>query len=256
METQLYTDSHGQRFTNKKNHPLAFVHAVLNDSYSRGDSEYSATTLISPPRIEALKNIHKNDIILDIDDRVFILYGKMGHELLETAGRGIGRGMVEHRFFGTINGTKISAQIDSLDLEEDGTLTDYKFTTVYGFKRGSKPKDDWIKQMNIQLELILQNPETTNGLKVERMRIWGLLRDWRPSESKRGAGYPNKLAYHSIPMHPREKTQAMIARAIDAHKAAKERLPLCTSEDNWDGKRCADYCDVSSVCDQYQKRNK
>lgn len=250
-QPQQFTDSKGQRFTNKFGYPLAAVHAVLNDTYTRGDSEFSATTLISPPRIEALKEKHKNDIVLDIDDRIFILYGKMGHQLLETYGRGIGKGRVEQRFFGEIDGTRISAQIDSLDLEDDGTLTDYKFTTVFGFKQAQKPKDDWIKQMNIQLELLRQN-----DLDAERMRIWGMLRDWRPAEKRKERGYPEKMAFHSIPMAERSRTQDMIKRSIEKHRQAKERLPLCTEDENWSGRRCEGYCDVSDFCEQYQKRRK
>lgn len=249
----IYTDSHGQKFTNKFEYPLAVVMAVLNDTYDRGDCEFSATGLLEPPRIRVLKERHKDEITLDIDDRVFILYGKMGHSILEMAGRGIGKGHVETRYFGDVGGTRISAQIDSLDLEEDGTLTDYKFTTVYGFKDNAKPKDDWIKQMNIQLELLRQN-----GLDAKRLRIWGMLRDWRPRESMdarfKGKKYPSKIDYHEIPMADRPRTVAMIQRTIDAHHEAKVTLPECTSDENWNGNRCSGYCDVSEFCEQYQRK--
>jgi len=63
---------------------------------------------------------------------------------------------VETRFFAKVSGYKVSAQIDSLSLEPDGTLIDWKFTTVYGFK-GVGPKDDWIYQLNIQNFLLSKN---------------------------------------------------------------------------------------------------
>lgn len=245
---------------NKHGYPEAVVLAVQNDPYDRGDSEYSATSLITPPRKLALYEKHKKEIEaeIDVDDRVFIIYGQIGHLLLERAGRGIGeKHIVEKRYFGEIDGIKISAAVDSLDLEEDGTLVDYKFTTVYGFKKDQKPKADWIKQMNIQLELLRQN-----GLDVKRMRIWGMLRDWRPGEfRKEPMKYPLKLAFHEIPIAKREKTRSFISKMIRAHKEAKTDLPLCSEEDKWATEydsfnRCHQYCECSKFCTQYIERNK
>lgn len=237
-----------KNLTNKFGYPIAFVEAVRNDPYSRGDSEYSATSLITPPRILALQEKHRNDIVVDVNDRVESLYGQVVHGILERAGRGLGRGVVEQRFFGVVDGVRISAQIDSLDLEDDGTLVDYKFTTVKYFKQGLRPKAEWIKQMNIQLELMRQN-----GLDATRMRIWGELRDWRYSE-RRDPGYPNKLAFYDIPIAPRERTVAFISRTIAAHKQAKVSLPQCSDEDRWFGARCHEFCEVSKFCSQYQQR--
>lgn len=249
---------------NKHGYPQAVVRAIENDPYTRGDSEFSATSLIEPPRKQALREKFKKEVEeeVDVDDRIFILYGQLGHLLLERAGRGLGKShVVEERFFGEIDGVKISAQIDSLDLEEDGTLVDYKFTTVYGFhkhdKRGKeiKPKSDWIKQMNIQLELLRQN-----GLDAKRLKIWGMLRDWRPAEWRKDPGiYPLKLGFHDIPMAPRERTRVYISKQISAHRLAKKELPLCSDEDRWATKydafnRCHSYCEVNKFCTQYKEK--
>lgn len=234
--------------TNKHNYPETIVNAVINDSYNKGDSEFSATGLIQPPRIRVLSERHKDEIEIDVDDRLFILYGQLGHALLERAGNKLNN-LTEKRFFGDIDGTRISAQIDSLSLEPDGTLIDWKFTSVYGFKKGSEPKWEWKAQMNIQLELMRQN-----GLDAKRLQIWGMLRDWRPGESKKQANYPNKLGFHDIEIEPREKTVAYIKKRVKEHKEAETTLPECTSFDNWEYRRCADYCDVSKYCDQYKQK--
>lgn len=245
---------------NKFDYPEAVLKAIENDPYSRGDSEFSATSLLEPPRKAVLRERHKAEVEaeMDVDDRIFILYGQLGHSLLERAGRGIGpKHVVEERFFGEIDGTRISAQIDSLDLESDGTLVDYKFTTVYGFRRDEKPKSDWTKQMNIQLELLRQN-----GLDAKKMKIWGMLRDWRPKEWRKEPGsYPNKLGFHDIPIAPRDRTVRFISRTIKAHLDARVTLPLCSDEDRWAKKhdafaRCHSYCEVKQFCSQYQERKK
>src|SRR5665213_939830 len=161
------------KITNKNEYPESVVLAISNDKYDKGDCEFSATGLITPPRIRVLREKHADEIEVDVDDQLFMLYGKMGHTLLEYANK---NQLVEKRFFGLIDGVRISAQIDSLSLEPDGTLIDWKFTSVYGFKHGQPVKDEWVVQMNIQLELLRQN-----GLDAQRMQIWGLLRDWRPA---------------------------------------------------------------------------
>lgn len=244
---------------NRYGYPEAVVRAIENDPYSKGDCEFSATGLLEPPRKAVLKQRHKQEIedAMDVDDRIFILYGQLGHSILERAGKGIKSQIVEERYFGDINGTRISAQIDTLDIEEDGTLVDYKFTTVYGFKKDTKPKDDWIRQMNIQLEMLRQN-----GLDAKRMRIWGMLRDWRPAELRKDpAIYPMKMSYHDIPMAPRERTVKFISERIALHKQALINLPLCSKEDRWANKydaynRCHNYCEAAPFCSQYQERKK
>jgi hypothetical protein len=231
--------------TNKHGYPESIVRAIANDTYSRGDSEFSATSLLQPPRISALTDLYKDQIVTDVDDRLFILYGHMGHALLERASNKL-HSMVERRFFGVIDGVKISAQIDNLSLEDDQTLIDWKFTTVYGFMEGTPPKREWIAQMNIQLELLRQN-----GIEAKALKIYGMLRDWRPKEAKNNPNYPKKIAYHNIPIVDREKTQSFIKQRIQMHRQAREKLPLCSTEDNWNGNRCRGYCEVAKFCTQF-----
>lgn len=237
--------------TNKYGYPDEVVAAIRNDTYSKGDSEYSITGLIRPPRISALERLHEKDMEVDVDDEVFKLYGHLGHAVIERAAKSLSNRIVETRYFGTIHNTRISAQVDSLSLDDDGILKDWKFTTVYGFKIGEEPKPEWVLQMNGQLELLRQN-----GLDAKRMQIWGMLRDWRPGESKREQGYPRKLGYHDIELWPRDKTQTTIRNLIIAHRLAEKELPICSKGDNWSWRRCDGYCSVNKFCSQYQNHLK
>lgn len=237
------------KLTNKYEYHETVVSAIRNDPYNKGDSEFSATGLIQPARIRALTEKHKDEIETDIDDEIFKLYGHMGHAILERAGKHNSLGhLVEKRFFGEVDGVKISAQLDSLSLD-DGVLTDWKFTTVYGFMRGEKPKPEWVWQMNIQLELLRQN-----HMDAKELKIVGLLRDWRPGEAKKNPNYPTKIATHSIPLLSREKAREYISYRIKAHKSAEVELPLCTENENWSGRRCEGYCGVRNWCSQYQEK--
>lgn len=234
------------KFTNKYNYNETVVRAIRADFYNKGDSEFSATGLIQPARIRVLTEHFKEQIETDVDDEVFKFYGQFGHSILERACDPL-NSITEKRFFGEIAGTKISAQIDSLSLVND-KLTDWKFTTVFGFMKGTAPKAEWINQLNIQLELLRMN-----GLDAKELEIIGFLRDWRPGEAVRNLKYPTKIASHNIPMHPREHTQSYIRRRIKEHREAEINLPLCTSEENWKGKRCNGYCQVSKFCSQKQQ---
>jgi hypothetical protein len=160
-------------------------------------------------------------------------------------------GLLRKGFFAEFDGTKISAQIDSLCLLDDGTLQDWKFTSVYGFKKDSKPKWEHVAQMNVQLELL-----RANGLDAKRLQIVGVLRDWRPNEAKKDKKYPNKVAIHEIEVKPREHTQSFIKARIQAHRDAESVLPECSSHEHWDWRRCSGYCPVSKFCQQWIDKQK
>lgn len=248
------------KLTNKFNYPSTIIKAIENDPYDKGDSEFSATGLIEPPRKRILTIRHRDELAEDADDGIFRLFGQLGHALVERAGTGLNN-LTEKRFFGVVANAKISAQIDSLSLEPDGTLIDWKFTTVYGFKRGTAPKREWVAQLNIQNYLV-----GLHGFTVNKLRIWGVLRDWRPSEKAAGerfgtpaerkgdrfhAGYPEKLGFHDIPMYSKESAEKFISDRIAMQRAAEKELPECDKEDTWGWKRCESYCPCAKFCDQY-----
>ena len=63
------------RLTNRFRMPKAFVRAVENDSYHKGDKvDFSVTELLSSPHQRNLKRIHKDEIVEDVIDRVWALY--------------------------------------------------------------------------------------------------------------------------------------------------------------------------------------
>lgn len=276
------------KLTNRANLPPALVAAVENDPYSKGDARYSVTGLLKPSRIVALESIHRDVLEEDAEDRLWSLYGQIAHVILERANR---TAIAEKRFFGEIAGVKVSAQVDTLDLE-GGLLSDWKFTTAWKFKRGQQPPADWVAQLNMQLELLRQN-----GLDATRLQIVGLLRDFSKLEAKRSGDYPQaSVQVMSIPLWPREKTIAFMEGRIRSHDAALANLPLCSAEEKWEkppvyalmktgGKRavrlfdnhadavfaqeqngkqyhvefrpgqairCESFCSVASVCSQYQ----
>lgn len=277
------------RLSNRNKFPAALVKAIENDSYSKGDAEFSITGLLKPARISALEDAHRDEIVEDVEDRLYSLYGQITHLILERANES---DLAEKRFFATIDGTRISGQVDTLSLSS-GVLTDWKFSTAYKFKPNEAPPSDWVAQLNMQLELLRQN-----GKDAKSLQIVGLIRDFQIRNAKEDANYPQApVVTMPIPMWTREETISFISERIAIHKAARERLPECTAEERWakpdkwavmkkgnkrakslhDSRleaedvvsqnpghflefregvspRCESYCSVSKFCKQYQNK--
>jgi hypothetical protein len=272
-------------------YPEALLKAVEADTYSRGNSDYSVTQLLKPPRVVALEALHKDEMVDDVSDRIWSLYGQIVHTILERANEA---DLVEKRFFAEFQGpkklVKVSAQLDSLSLK-DSRLTDWKFTTVWKFLPNKPVDADWTAQLNMQLEILRRN-----GLNAERLQIVGLLRDWSKTEASRNSDYPQRgVVTQPIEIWSREQTTAFIEERISLMEAARKELPLCTPTERWakqdiwavmkgerairmglcfseknaidlckmnpgtriefrpgQSPRCEHYCAVSEWCDQYK----
>lgn len=278
------------QLTNKLGLPEAIVNAQLNDSYSKGESDYTATSLIQPARILALKNVYRDEIIEDAADGLFRLLGQCMHTVLEKANV---KDLSEKRFYSEFAGKKVSAQLDTMTLDEHGILSDYKFTTAWKFKKNQPADPDWTAQLNIQAELLRRN-----GYSPKKLQIVGLIRDHSKSDARQYPDtYPDyPFAILPIEMWPSEKVVSFIEMRIAEHEAAKEALPECSESDRWakphiyavmKGKkaipgglqqsivaaeemqaanpgtriefragvsiRCQSYCSVAPFCEQYQK---
>lgn len=214
------------KFTNRNGLPDALLRAVKNDPYNKGDAEFSLTELIGPARIAALKEQHKHEVEEDVEEVLYRLYGQIVSVILERANK---KDLAEERLYGLIGGVRISGQLDSLDLDES-ILSDWKLTSLYGFKPGVPPKPDWVYQLNGLLELLRQN-----GKDAKKLQIVGLLRDWSKMKAAReGSEYPQAPSVIlPIPMWERPKTEEYLWSRIVAHRQARKLLPECTPEERW-----------------------
>lgn len=238
--------------TNRYGFPEAIVRAMRNDKYDKAGSDFSATELLKPARARALSVLHADQIEEDVSDKVYALLGQATHSILERAARS--EDLVEQRFFGTFMDVTVSAQIDLLE-HDTQILSDWKVTKAYPFttKGGLGQKPEWIQQLNIGLELLRMN-----GLDAKGLQIIGIIRDFDQrcldmSSRQFMAGYPkSEIVSIDIPIWPREQTLAFISSRVSAHVDAMEKLPSCSVEETWGGRRCARYCNVNKFCDQYQ----
>lgn len=206
--------------TNKLNLPRSVVLAVQNDPYTRGKSNISVTQLITPPYQRKLREAVEP--VEDVAERLFSLYGQIGHGILERAGMRANMD-VEQRLFAEIGGWTVSGQYD---LFEDGVLMDYKFTSFWSVK-GSEPKKEWVEQLNLLRVLALRN-----GMEVKALRIIALLRDHSMTQAKRDAEYPQlPIATVDIPMWDLMDAEEFMLARIKAHQ--DENPPPCSDEERW-----------------------
>ena len=211
------------RITNKKGFPAALVKAVKNDSYSRGSANRSVTGLLEPPQQAALKELYADQIVEDVSDLTFALYGQIVHKILEQAGEQSRNAINEQRLYAEVGGWTISGQTDTLTLTEDQrswTISDFKFVTSYKFKRSYSGElvmpEEYEQQLNMYGHLLREN-----GFKVDGLKIVAMYRDWSIRESERDQSYPQNVAEtHDVELWSEDKAKAFIEERVRLHQEA------------------------------------
>ena len=219
------------RLTNRFRMPKAFVRAVENDSYHKGDKvDFSVTELLSSPHQRNLKRIHEDEIVEDVIDRVWALYGQVTHTLLE---RGADPDdIVEERYFNTFLSDdipyEVSGQVDLIEPIENGyRLTDWKTTSVYNVMNGDH--SDWESQLNIlryMADFVL-NPGVTE------LQIVVIIRDWRPGEKLRKPDYPrHPIKKIKFPIWSNEQVEKFVSARISYHIHFPPN-DVCPPDERW-----------------------
>lgn len=210
--------------TNRFGLPQPLVNAVKFSTYNKGGADYSVTELCKPPRIAALEKLHWDDLEEDASDRLWMLMGSAGHEVLRRSSDG---GIVEERCTIEVAGKKISGQMDYAVV--DKALIDYKFVSLWAIKDGVKP--EWAQQLNCYKEMADQY-----GVEVKELKIVAILRDWSKPEAKRNPELPQSQVV-VLPVRIWEKaiTLAWMQSRIALHELARAgNLPNCTPDEMWE----------------------
>jgi len=242
--------------TNKKGLSQAWVSAVRNDQYERA-GDYSVTQLISPAQLQILLERHRDKVVMDVQEGLWILLGKSVHYILEQSHtRGA---LTEHTLLFNIGNFQVSGTPDRLERIDDPEekaamsflrsispdrdwpervrqyhLRDFKITSIYAIKEG--PKDDWVRQTNCYGFMLRQQ-----GIAVTRLSIETLLKDWRMSEymkERNGRGYPDAQAQVlDVPVWNDAKCYEYLEQRVNLFESSKmlpdDKLPRCSHEERW-----------------------
>lgn len=217
--------------TNNAGLPEPIIRALENDSYSKGDADYSCSELVNPPRITLLRQRHKAEITEDAADLIWSLLGKLGHKLAEQAGAE--NALLEERLFLAVGDRRVSGQSDVAQwVYEDGKITDYKFTSVWTAIFGDR-LEEWEQQQNIYAELF-----AAHGFQVNALEICAIYRDWRPSEAKQRSDYPPRAQTIPLRLWSQEERQRFIrdrlAALVRAEALPDDQLPRCSAAEMWE----------------------
>lgn len=208
------------KITNDCNLPAPLVRAVTWSDRDREGCDYTVTELIKPPRIAALERLHADEITEDASDRLWMLLGSAGHEVLRRSAKD---GIVEERAIVEVDGKKVGGQIDYAD----NMIWDYKFCSVWVVKDGPRP--DWIQQLNAYRYMAHQY-----GVEVAKLQICAIFRDWSKREAARNADYPQtQVQVFDLPMWEYEETERWLKQRIILHEIATVSLPECSDEEVW-----------------------
>ena len=98
------------KITNEFGLPDAFVNFARDDKYTKGKADISVTTLIDSPRVRLMKDKHHSDMVSDVVDKVWPLFGTAVHHILESS-KSQENVTIEERLFGQANGWTLSGAI-------------------------------------------------------------------------------------------------------------------------------------------------
>ena len=219
-------------FTNDQNLPEPVFKALSEDTYSRGVSNSSVTTLIDSPQVKVLTRQHADDIKEDVADRVWAVLGTAVHNIFEPHADGNYR--AEERLKTEVNGWKISGAIDIQKTEDDGSVTilDYKCTSVWSVIFGKK---SWAQQLNMYAFLVRKD----KGLTVSGLKIVAILRDWKQSEAFKSDYPKSPIIEIPIELWTPEEQDAYVLKRVEAHQQAEhdymngDTIKPCTDEERW-----------------------
>lgn len=167
--------------TNVLNLPKPFVDAVTDD-YTYKDKRYSVTSLLKGTCEAILQRRHQGEIEEDVADKIWLIFGKAVHSILENAEETPEQ--LKENWVGVDldNGYTISGIFDLYD-DKTGTVTDYKTASVWKEIYGEW--DDYRKQTLIYCWMLRKI-----GFDAKRGQIVAMLKDHSKSKAKFDKNYP------------------------------------------------------------------
>lgn len=219
------------KITNKLGLPESFVNMATSD-YKVTPKRYSATTVLDSIRSMMLRRRHNDEIVEDVSNLVWALFGQLNHAILERAGGG-DLDFTEEKLVTEIkDGYQLSGIFDLFSTEKK-MVTDYKTCSV--FKVMKFDYADWRKQLLMyawQLRKI--------GFEVNSGEIVAIMRDWQKSKAKYDKSYPQqqvqRIVFNFSQKDFDEIEQWVSHRfdeIIEAESLSDDELPMCTEEERW-----------------------
>lgn len=230
------------KLTNNMLLPEPLVQAIANDQYqSRGD--ISVTTLIDAPKQRILKKFFEYDE--DISNLIYSLQGTSVHSMIERAEIFMNKNTPEHlrdwvsekQMEVDYEGWKVTGTCDQIQLSDEH-LYDWKVTSVWQVLGTEDTKIEWVRQTNIYAHWL----RTYYGIKISKISIIAILRDWSKMKSGFDRTYPKQQVVQiTIPVIEDAKIDAYIRKRVQLHQKAEldfrnlgiDSVPECSDKERW-----------------------
>lgn len=221
--------------TNKYGLPQALVDFVTkrDEDYVRDPLAYGVTTLLKGAREVILKRRHDGEIVQDISDMLWMIFGSAVHKIAEESDRtGNAERDVKIMFE---NGYGVRGRVDYYNAQLNA-IEDYKTCSVW--KVIYSDFEDWYYQ-GVAYAILWGGEKP-----VKRVRFHALLKDWKVGDYRvaqaKGSFYPE----HAMWTWEHEITEEDIAKVylwmkkrlwalVDAMDLLDDALPLCTPSERW-----------------------
>lgn len=217
------------KFTNKHNFPPSLVAILSYDDYDYDDRENVLTAsqiANSPVHQIILKKQHRNEIEVDVIDRVWSVLGSSTHSLLELVT--VEGEEHEQRVYREFGKWIISGKYDVKKLLETNKLEiqDYKNTTKYKIRYGAIPTE-WIIQLNT-IKWIMTDIDKS---LIEKLTIITIIKDLAPKDKFDNTFPSIPIKILNIPVIKNEDIELFIQSKIDAIENYNGKI--CTPEERW-----------------------
>jgi len=231
--------------TNKYGLPDTIADAMQPRPYvGCGGADYSATSLIRPPRQVQLERRHRDKIQEDLTDQWALFLGNAIHSAIEREldQRYPTRYLIERKVTRCDLGRRVVMKVDAYDLDKK-IVIDHK-TSKIGARASSKLwtefKDDWKKQLMINAYFLSEE-----GFEVKELAINQIFLDWKPfhAKVKSSDDYPQKPVVElRIPCPSKEELkdyyESRIQHHVEHENTPDDDLPYCTPEECWESPAC------------------
>jgi hypothetical protein len=241
-------------YTNKFNFPDYVVQWLKLDEYDYEEGTFSATTLLQPPRIYALKKKHYDELEMDVSDLIASRYGTAIHDSIEKVG--LTNCLQERRLRTLVDEKVITGKFDIMKKLENRKyqIVDVKSTSVWTYIFNSK-EEDYIKQLSIYRFL-----GHMNGFNVIKdAEVFMIFTDWSPSKARKDPNYPqSRIQIVHLTLWDIEKTRKFITERVrlldETSKLEESDMPECTEKELWAQKSLYDLKRNGRIVATYKKK--
>ena len=214
-----------RQFTNENNYPHWLYHTLTTNNYSKGTrpSDISVTRLIDSPQVNQLRYEHSNELVEDVRDRVWSIWGSAVHSVVESTNESNSDVLTEKRFYNEYDGKVVTGQIDVYDMT-DKILYDVKTVSAWNLVNGHKKS--WEFQLNVLADIMI-----ANGWKVKGVKIVAVARDWNARQAADVETYPSHaMTVVDIPLWIPSIRKKYIDQQLSRHFKEDH---YCTPEERW-----------------------